>query len=119
MCLPLFMQVNPGKHSKTKNHIYSFMSGRMTRPGCVCLSGFLYAIFATKILLQRRHIFMSKEDLTQIQIKLDYQFKNVDLLDQAFTRKSYSEENGGSNNEVLEFFGDKALDLIVVKYLSD
>ena len=46
---------------------------------------------------------MSKEDLTQIQIKLDYQFKNVDLLDQAFTRKSYSEENGGSNNEVLEF----------------
>ena len=62
---------------------------------------------------------MTKEDLTQIQIKLDYQFKNVDLLDQAFTRKSYSEENGGSNNEVLEFFGDKALDLIVVKYLSD
>ena len=62
---------------------------------------------------------MSKEALDEIQIRLDYQFKNVDLLDQAFTRKSYSEENGGSNNEVLEFIGDKVLDLIVVKYLSD
>ena len=38
---------------------------------------------------------------------------------QAFVRKSYSEENGGENNEVLEFIGDKVLDLIVVKLLAE
>ena len=45
--------------------------------------------------------------------------KNLDLLEQAFIRRSYSEENGGGDNEVLEFIGDKALDLMVVKFLSD
>ena len=62
---------------------------------------------------------MNKEELFFIQNHIDYQFKNPDLLVQAFTRSSYSEENGGCDNEVLEFIGDKALDLIVVKFLSD
>lgn len=62
---------------------------------------------------------MTKDDLTYIQNCIDYQFKNPSLLVQAFTRKSYAMENGGADNEVLEFIGDKALDLIVVKYLSD
>lgn len=62
---------------------------------------------------------MNKEELCFIQNHIDYRFKNPDLLVQAFTRSSYSEENGGCDNEVLEFIGDKALDLIVVKYLSD
>ena len=39
------------------------------------------------------------------------------MLKQAFTRRSYSEENGGENNEVLEFIGDKVLDLVAVKIL--
>lgn len=47
----------------------------------------------------------------------NYKFKNPLLLQQAFTRRSYSEENGGENNEVLEFIGDKALDIAVVRYL--
>lgn len=46
-----------------------------------------------------------------------YEFKNKLLLRQAFTRKSYTEENGGENNEVLEFIGDKVLDIAVVRYL--
>ena len=62
---------------------------------------------------------MNKDELSFIQNYIDYQFKNPDLLVQAFTRSSYSEENGGCDNEVLEFIGDKALDFIVVKYLSD
>ena len=49
----------------------------------------------------------------------DTAFKNLDLLNQAFTRRSYSEENGGENNEVLEFIGDKALDFAVIKLLID
>lgn len=63
--------------------------------------------------------FMNQNDLNYVQIHIDYEFKNLDLLRQAFTRKSYSSENGGADNELLEFIGDKALDLVVVKYLSD
>lgn len=41
------------------------------------------------------------------------------LLRQAFIRRSYSKENGGQNNEILEFIGDKALDLAVIKKLTE
>lgn len=62
---------------------------------------------------------MNEFELNYIQAHIDYRFKNTDLLEQAFIRKSYSEENGGENNEILEFIGDKALDLVVVKFLTD
>ncbi len=62
---------------------------------------------------------MNENALNYIQAHIDYRFKNTDLLEQAFIRKSYSEEKGTESNEVLEFIGDKALDLIVVKFLSD
>ena len=52
-----------------------------------------------------------------VQGQIGYEFKNLDLLKQAFTRRSYTEENGGENNEVLEFIGDKALDYAVVRIL--
>lgn len=58
-------------------------------------------------------------DYDNIQKTIGYSFKNLDLLAQAFTRKSYSEENGGQNNEVLEFVGDKVLDFVVTKMLVD
>lgn len=52
-----------------------------------------------------------------VERSIGYEFKNPDLIRQAFTRRSYTEENGGENNEVLEFIGDKALDFAVVKLL--
>ena len=52
-----------------------------------------------------------------VQGQIGYIFKNPNLLSQAFTRSSYANENGGEDNEVLEFIGDKALDLAVVKLL--
>lgn len=61
---------------------------------------------------------MNTEELQFIQDQIGYTFKNVDLLQQAFVRRSFSEENGGENNEVLEFIGDKVLDLFVVKLLA-
>ncbi len=61
---------------------------------------------------------MNNKDITFIQDQIGYDFKNKDLLQQAFVRRSYSEENGGQNNEVLEFIGDKALDFAVVRLLS-
>ncbi len=60
---------------------------------------------------------MEQNDLIFIQSQIGYEFNNLDLLQQAFTRRSYSEENGGGNNEVLEFIGDKVLDFFVVKLL--
>ena len=63
--------------------------------------------------------FMKEKDLTFIQEQIGYKFQNTDLLQQAFVRRSYSKEYGGEDNEVLEFIGDKVLDLIVVKLLTE
>lgn len=62
---------------------------------------------------------MDTNDLIGIENQIDYKFKNRDLLQQAFVRSSYSAENGGSDNEILEFIGDKVLDLIVVQMLTE
>ncbi len=54
-----------------------------------------------------------------VQKQIEYRFRNEKLLRQAFTRKSYSEEKGGAyHNEVLEFYGDKVLDFIVIRKFS-
>lgn len=62
---------------------------------------------------------MTKEDLSFIEDQIGYKFKNIDLLQQAFVRRSYAKENGGEDNEVLEFIGDKVLDFAVVKLLTE
>lgn len=62
---------------------------------------------------------MEKKDFTFIQDQIGYNFHNTDLLQQAFVRRSYSKEYGGEDNEVLEFIGDKVLDFIVVKLLTE
>lgn len=59
------------------------------------------------------------DHLEDVQRQISYWFNNIDLLFQAFTRRSYSEENGGENNEVLEFVGDRVLDFYVTKILMD
>ncbi len=62
---------------------------------------------------------MNKKDLQFIQDQIGYNFRNTDLLQQAFVRRSYAKEYGGEDNEILEFIGDKVLDLIVVKLLAE
>ena len=62
---------------------------------------------------------MNNKDLEKIQNDIGYHFRNYDLLQQAFIRRSYATENGGEDNEVLEFIGDKALDIVVVKILIE
>ena len=62
---------------------------------------------------------MENKDLFFIQNQICYNFKNTDLLQQAFVRRSYAKEKGGEDNEVLEFIGDKVLDFIVVKLLAE
>lgn len=52
--------------------------------------------------------------------KINYKFKNVDLLKLAFTHSSYAHENKMEtflNNERLEFLGDAVLELAVSNFL--
>lgn len=59
---------------------------------------------------------MDRLAIDYVQSGIQYQFKNLSLLDQAFTRKSYSAEHPeAQNNEVLEFYGDEILDFFVTK----
>ena len=63
---------------------------------------------------------MQKDDYSLIEKQIGYEFHNRMLLQQAFTRKSYTNEtHDGDNNEVLEFIGDKVLDMMVIKALSE
>lgn len=55
---------------------------------------------------------------TIVQNQIGYEFENKLLLHQAFTRKSYSAENGGENNEVMELIGDSILSAVVMRYLA-
>ena len=57
---------------------------------------------------------MDTTTIMNIQNSIGYEFKNPRLLEQAFVRKSYSQEHPATiSNEVLEFYGDEALDYYV------
>ncbi|MDU7693591.1 MAG: ribonuclease III [Helicobacter sp.] len=57
---------------------------------------------------------MSQDFLNKIQAKLNYSFKNTELLQIALTHKSM---RNAKNNERLEFLGDAVLDLIIGEFL--
>lgn len=59
-------------------------------------------------------------DFSQFEAKAEITFQNKALLKQAFTHRSYLNENRNLNiehNERLEFLGDAVLELIVTDYL--
>ena len=63
---------------------------------------------------------MEEKDYVEIEQLIGYTFDKWQLLQQAFTRKSYTDETkDGDNNEVLEFIGDKVLDFVIVKTLKE
>lgn len=60
--------------------------------------------------------------LKLLQKNIYYKFKNISLLNQAFTHKSYVNENpdqGYLDNERFEFLGDAVLDVIISHLLMD
>jgi len=60
------------------------------------------------------------KNFSLLEKKLKIKFKNKDLLTQAFTHRSYLNENpkfGIFHNERLEFLGDAVLELAVTEYL--
>ena len=60
------------------------------------------------------------KDFSILEKKLGLKFKNKDLLEQAFTHRSYLNENPDfklDHNERLEFLGDAVMELIVTSHL--
>lgn len=56
----------------------------------------------------------------QFEEKIGYAFKQKKLIEQAFTHRSYLNENrevGREHNERLEFLGDAVLELVVTEFL--
>jgi ribonuclease-3 len=53
-------------------------------------------------------------NLENFQTLLDYQFKRLDLLEQALTHRSYAPDK---NNERLEFLGDSVLNLVISQHV--
>ncbi len=60
-------------------------------------------------------------NFSDFEKKIKVVFKNKKILEQAFTHRSYINENGGAtslfHNERLEFLGDAVLELIVTDFL--
>mgnify|MGYP005843832919 FL=1 len=60
------------------------------------------------------------KDFSNLEKRLNLNFKNKDLLIQAFCHRSYLNENPDfylDHNERLEFLGDAVLELVVTEYL--
>ena len=59
-------------------------------------------------------------NFSEFQSRIGYAFKTPSLLEQAFTHRSYLNENrapGREHNERLEFLGDAVLELVVTEFL--
>ena len=59
------------------------------------------------------------EQLQQLQIRLDYSFKDLSLLDHALTHRSFAHESRktGADYEAMEFLGDSVLGLAISEHL--
>lgn len=60
-----------------------------------------------------------RDCLSDVEETIGYDFRNRDLLVQAFIRSSYAKRYGGESNEQLEFIGDTVLSFVVTKGLAD
>lgn len=56
-------------------------------------------------------------NLGELQNIINYEFNNINLLEQALTHSSYANEKGVDSYERLEFLGDAIIELIVSEYI--
>lgn len=56
-------------------------------------------------------------DVSEVENRIGYSFKDKMLLRQCFTHASYAYEHGENDNELLEFFGDAIIQFVVTEYL--
>lgn len=58
--------------------------------------------------------------MKRLEEKINYTFKNKDLLKEALTHSSYANDcQLGYNNERMEFLGDAVLSLVSAQYLYE
>ena len=72
------------------------------------------------MLKKKRNNYFLKNKFSSLEKKIGFNFKNKDLLMQAFVHRSFPNENKNfhlSDNERLEFLGDAVIELIVTEYL--
>lgn len=55
--------------------------------------------------------------MLKIEKRINYNFKNKDLLTEALTHSSYANESSKKDNERLEFLGDSIISFVVAKHL--
>lgn len=60
---------------------------------------------------------MKPENVSRIEQKIGYVFKDKKLFKVCFSHSSYTNEHGGENNERLEFLGDALLGAFVAVFL--
>lgn len=62
-----------------------------------------------------------RRELLLFQRHAEIRFRSLELLEQAFTHRSWANETGApaENNERLEFLGDSVLGLVVAEYLHE
>ena len=58
-------------------------------------------------------------NLEELEVKIGYKFKNINLLRTALTHSSYGNEHDVDYNERMEFLGDAVLELAMSKRLYD
>ena len=56
-------------------------------------------------------------ELKESEKRIDYTFRNKELLITAFTHSTYANVHGGEDNERLEFLGDSVLQMVVSEAL--
>lgn len=89
---------------------------------CYC-QAVLYTCLMQKIELSYADCMNTIEDLmkhaSEIETKLGYKFKDLNLLALAFVHRSYINENRtiSAHNERLEFLGDSVLGMLIAEYL--
>lgn len=65
---------------------------------------------------------MKEKDIGEFEQLVGIKFRDKDLLKQAFTHRSFLNENRvakGGHNERLEFLGDAVLELVITRFLYD
>ncbi len=67
--------------------------------------------------LYSRSMISRETKLIDFQRKIDYFFKDSNLLNCALTHKSFANEAGAAENEQLEFLGDAIIGMLVSEYL--
>lgn len=60
-----------------------------------------------------------KMKLSQLEQKIGYKFKDIEILQRALTHSSYANENKTRSYERLEFLGDSVLGFICAQYLFE